>query len=88
MSAQEINPYTKQPYTAAWYAVREKTAALPVFKEVKRLRDSIKSRQVTVIVGETGSGKTTTLPPNLLDLLNGNRLVLTQNRRIAAKSVR
>lgn len=51
----------------------------------------IESQQVTVIQGETGSGKTTQVPQYILDhYAASNRycnIVVTQPRRIAAVSI-
>ncbi|QIL21373.1 ATP-dependent RNA helicase HrpA [Thermomonas sp. HDW16] len=62
---------------------------LPIGAEAERIVELIRSHQVVVIAGETGSGKTTQLPK--LCLLAGRGAAgmvgCTQPRRIAARSV-
>ena len=62
---------------------------LPVeaYKDV--LLDAIRSNDMIICVGETGSGKTTKLPQFLLDAgLCGDKMIaVTQPRRVAATSV-
>ncbi|QNN45820.1 ATP-dependent RNA helicase HrpA [Thermomonas brevis] len=64
-------------------------AALPIAAHADEIVDLIRSHQVVVIAGETGSGKTTQLPK--LCLLAGRGAAgmvgCTQPRRIAARSV-
>ncbi len=62
---------------------------LPVSREVTTIKEIIAKNQVTIVCGETGSGKTTQLPKILLDLGLGKNGVIghTQPRRIAAKSL-
>ncbi len=65
---------------------------LPVSKERKRILSALESNQVIVVVGDTGSGKTTQLPKMALELANQKglkhgRVGCTQPRRIAAASV-
>ncbi|MFZ3069028.1 MAG: ATP-dependent RNA helicase [Microgenomates group bacterium] len=64
---------------------------LPVAKLREYLREEIRLHPNFVLIGETGSGKTTCLPPLLLELrdelgLKGS-IAVTQPRRIATKSV-
>ena len=59
---------------------------LPITKRAEELRTLIAKHQVVVIAGETGSGKTTQLPKLAL-LAGAKRVVHTQPRRIAARSV-
>src|SRR3989338_6842003 len=40
---------------------------LPIFDARQRILDAVKSHPVTVVVGETGSGKTTQIPPFLYE---------------------
>jgi len=65
---------------------------LPVSGARDEVISALKNHQVVVVVGDTGSGKTTQLPKMALEYLSenstGNKLVgCTQPRRIAAASV-
>jgi ATP-dependent helicase HrpA len=62
---------------------------LPVSERVDELKRVISENQVTVIAGETGSGKTTQIPKVCLELGYGRkaRIGHTQPRRLAATSV-
>lgn len=63
--------------------------ALPVFEAKAQIIDAIENHQVTVIAGETGSGKTTQIPQLCLAMGRGVAGFIghTQPRRIAAKSI-
>ena len=64
--------------------------ALPIDKYRKELVRAVKEHDFLVVVGETGSGKTTQLPQYLhsAGLTNqGHVIGITQPRRIAAISV-
>lgn len=63
--------------------------SLPVSGRRDDIREAIENHQVTVIAGETGSGKTTQIPKILLDMGRGvrGRIGHTQPRRLAARSV-
>ena len=62
---------------------------LPVSQRVDDIKKTILANQVTIICGETGSGKTTQLPKICLELGFGKHGIIghTQPRRIAARSV-
>ena len=62
---------------------------LPISAKKRDIIDSIKNNQVTIITGETGSGKTTQIPKMCLAAGRGLRGIigLTQPRRIAAVSI-
>ncbi|MFQ1001936.1 ATP-dependent RNA helicase HrpA [Modestobacter sp. SSW1-42] len=62
---------------------------LPVSQRRDDIAAALRSSQVVVIAGETGSGKTTQLPKVLLELGRGvrGRIGHTQPRRIAARTV-
>jgi ATP-dependent helicase HrpA len=62
---------------------------LPISAKKQDIIDSIKNNQVTIITGETGSGKTTQIPKMCLAAGRGVRGIigLTQPRRIAAVSI-
>ncbi|MCA0294390.1 MAG: ATP-dependent RNA helicase HrpA [Actinobacteria bacterium] len=60
--------------------------ALPITAHVGEISDALRTHQVVVVAGETGSGKTTQLPKICL-LAGRRRIGHTQPRRIAARSV-
>ena len=65
---------------------------LPVARRREEILEAMRASQVVVVVGETGSGKTTQLPKMALELAaeegrEGSRIGCTQPRRLAATSV-
>jgi len=62
---------------------------LPIAQHRERIIESIKNHPVTIICGETGSGKTTQIPKMCLEAGRGvdGFIGHTQPRRIAARSV-
>lgn len=62
---------------------------LPIAQKSGEIKNAILHNQVTIICGETGSGKTTQLPKICLDIGLGIRGKIghTQPRRLAARSV-
>ena len=63
---------------------------LPIFPQRAALIDAVRQNRCVVIVGETGSGKTTQLPQYLLEAGlcdGGKRIAVTQPRRVAAISL-
>ena len=62
---------------------------LPVSERRQDILDCIRDNQVTILCGETGSGKTTQIPKMCLELGRGVDGIIahTQPRRIAARSV-
>ncbi|KAI4886479.1 hypothetical protein NFI96_011911 [Prochilodus magdalenae] len=65
--------------------------SLPVFERQEEVVATIQENQVVLVVGETGSGKTTQIPQFLLDDSNRKgipcRIFCTQPRRLAAIAV-
>ena len=62
---------------------------LPICQRLDEIADTVKNHQVTIVAGETGSGKTTQLPKICLTIGRGITGMIghTQPRRIAARSV-
>lgn len=62
---------------------------LPIAAKHDEIADAIKKHQVTIVTGETGSGKTTQLPKICLEIGRGVHKLIghTQPRRISAKVV-
>jgi len=88
-----INPLSGQPYSKRYYQILEKRHKLPAWEAKKEFLKLVKRNQAVVLVGETGSGKTTQLPQFLLEagyhLKDGQNkcIACTQPRRVAAMSV-
>ena len=70
-------------------SMREQRESLPIFQFKEELRKQIGSNRITIIVGETGSGKTTQLTQYLVEwgYAKYGRIGCTQPRRVAAMSV-
>ncbi|KAJ9072883.1 hypothetical protein DSO57_1022587 [Entomophthora muscae] len=71
-------------------SLKQVRESLPIFQYRQELLDAINEYPVLVIVGETGSGKTTQIPQYLHEAgytKNGLKVGCTQPRRVAAMSV-
>jgi hypothetical protein len=69
---------------------QEALLALPINAHKEEILTCIKKHQVTVLVGETGSGKTTQVPQFLREQFlkaTKSKILCTQPRRVAATSV-
>lgn len=68
--------------------VTPRSERLPIFDYSAEIKERVRDNDVTVVVGETGSGKTTEIPLMLQEALGGEaRVAITQPRRVAARSV-
>lgn len=56
---QQINPFTNLPHTPRFYEILKKRLQLPVWEYKESFSEIITRQQSFVLVGETGSGKTT-----------------------------
>jgi len=84
------NPWNGKLLSPKYFEILEKRKKLPVWEYKERFRDLMHANQVIVLVGETGSGKTTQIPQFCLDIgiLKGKQMAAcTQPRRVAAMSV-
>ena len=71
-------------------SMEETRKSLPIYSFREQLLQAIEEYQVLIIVGETGSGKTTQIPQYLHEAgytKNGMKVGCTQPRRVAAMSV-
>ncbi|KAI3649202.1 hypothetical protein MP228_007056 [Amoeboaphelidium protococcarum] len=70
-------------------SIREQREQLPIFKLKSSLLEAIEQNQVMVVIGETGSGKSTQMTQYLMESGYSSRGVIgcTQPRRVAATSV-
>ncbi|KAG5404781.1 hypothetical protein IGI04_010900 [Brassica rapa subsp. trilocularis] len=94
-AAAGINKWNGKPYSQRYYDILEKRRDLPVWLQKDEFLRTLQSSQTLILVGETGSGKTTQIPQFVLDAVeaeNTNKhkkwlVGCTQPRRVAAMSV-
>ncbi|CAI8509994.1 unnamed protein product [Hanseniaspora opuntiae] len=60
---------------------------LPIYQYKQQIIDLISSNQISIIIGETGSGKTTQLCQYIHEVYKNYKIIITQPRRVAAISV-
>jgi len=91
-----MNPLSGKPYSANYYKILEKRVTLPVYEFKDQFQKCVAENQIVVLVGETGSGKTTQITQFLVDAGYCKRsgpggkmqgVACTQPRRVAAMSV-
>ena len=70
-------------------SIREQRESLPVYALKSQLMDAIAQNQVLVVIGETGSGKTTQMTQYLAEMGYAKKGIIgcTQPRRVAATSI-
>ncbi|CAH2053872.1 unnamed protein product [Thlaspi arvense] len=70
-------------------SIKEQRESLPIYKLKKELIQAVHDNQVLVVIGETGSGKTTQLTQYLAEAgyTTKGKIGCTQPRRVAAMSV-
>ncbi|KDO23136.1 hypothetical protein SPRG_09944 [Saprolegnia parasitica CBS 223.65] len=71
-------------------AMAKVRASLPIFAWKKSILDTVRSSRVVIVVGETGSGKTTQIPQYIFEAHMTNpskKIAVTQPRRVAAITV-
>ncbi|RKO91584.1 P-loop containing nucleoside triphosphate hydrolase protein, partial [Blyttiomyces helicus] len=85
------NPFTQRPFTQKYRDILAKRRGLPVHKQRDDFLKMVQENQVLILVGETGSGKTTQIPQFLAYDDQPHRrnkmIACTQPRRVAAMSV-
>nr|CAB3470519.1 unnamed protein product [Digitaria exilis] len=70
-------------------SIQEQRESLPIFRLKKELINAVHDNQVLVVIGETGSGKTTQVTQYLAEAgyTTTGKIVCTQPRRVAAESI-
>lgn len=62
-----LNPYNLRPFSDRYYEILEVRKRLPVYDHREELVKLVGENPIIVLVGETGSGKTTQTPQFLVD---------------------
>ncbi|EAU81615.1 pre-mRNA-splicing factor ATP-dependent RNA helicase PRP43 [Coprinopsis cinerea okayama7 len=87
----DVNSFTKRPHTPQYKKILEARKKLPVYAQMDEFLTMFNENQIIVMVGETGSGKTTQIPQFVafsdLPHTKGKMVACTQPRRVAAMSV-
>ncbi|XP_022080555.1 putative pre-mRNA-splicing factor ATP-dependent RNA helicase PRP1 [Acanthaster planci] len=89
-----INPYNMTPYSMRYHQILAKRRTLPVWEYKAKFMEMLDRYKVMVLVGETGSGKTTQIPQWCVEYVRSKfamsskkAVACTQPRRVAAMSV-
>ncbi|GFZ13654.1 RNA helicase family protein [Actinidia rufa] len=90
-----LNRWNGRPYSQRYYEILEKRKTLPVWHQKEDFLQVLKANQTLILVGETGSGKTTQIPQFVLEAIDLEipdkqrkfMIGCTQPRRVAAMSV-
>ncbi|KAG8989420.1 DEAH-box ATP-dependent RNA helicase prp43 [Tulasnella sp. JGI-2019a] len=87
----DLNPFTKLPLSVQYKKILEARKKLPVFAQMHEFYEMYSKNQIIVMIGETGSGKTTQIPQfcvySDMPHVKGKMIACTQPRRVAAMSV-
>ncbi|XP_015609898.1 ATP-dependent RNA helicase DHX33 [Cephus cinctus] len=89
-SLTSSSPKHPKPPDKTNLTLQQQRKSLPVYRLRKRLLEEIKQHSTLIIIGETGSGKTTQIPQLLLasGIVGSSGCIgITQPRRVAAVSV-
>lgn len=70
-------------------SIKEQRESLPIYRFKQQIIDAVGSNQMLVVIGETGSGKTTQMTQYLAEAgyTSKGKIGCTQPRRVAAMSV-
>ncbi|EXB55979.1 putative pre-mRNA-splicing factor ATP-dependent RNA helicase [Morus notabilis] len=90
-----VNTWTGKPYSQRYFEILEKRKTLPVWQQKDEFMQVLRNNQTLILVGETGSGKTTQIPQFVLEAVEAEypdkrrkwMVACTQPRRVAAMSV-
>ncbi|KAL7180784.1 hypothetical protein ACSBR1_039779 [Camellia fascicularis] len=90
LNSKVSNDDRRAEFFSRKHRIAQQRKSLPIASVEKRLVEEVRSNNILIIVGETGSGKTTQLPQFLFSAglcHDGKVIGITQPRRVAAVSV-
>lgn len=86
-----VNVFTEKQHSQRYFELLKKRRELPVYQFREKFIHLVQNNQIVILVGETGSGKTTQIPQFLVHELQPHLkkkvIACTQPRRVAAMSV-
>ena len=83
-----MSEYKEQHFAEYHEVPQEKVEKiLPILEHRDAIVEQIKNNPSSIIVGETGSGKTTEIPKFLMEEFPDKNIVVTEPRKIAARSI-
>ncbi len=84
-----IQPKKFHTVSRSQMTIKEQRESLPIFQLKKSLMEKIRNNRILVVIGETGSGKTTQITQYLVEegYSKFGKIGCTQPRRVAAMSV-
>lgn len=88
--SQGVNPLTNRAFSQRYYQLLNVRKKLPIWEQKREFLEIFSKNRITILVGETGSGKTTQIPQFLIDAgyaARSKMVGITQPRRVAAMSV-
>ncbi|XP_073299865.1 probable pre-mRNA-splicing factor ATP-dependent RNA helicase DEAH2 isoform X1 [Primulina huaijiensis] len=94
-SASTNNQWNGRAFSQRYYEILDKRKSLPIWHQKDEFLQALKANQALILVGETGSGKTTQIPQFVLEAVEIETpdkrkkfmVACTQPRRVAAMSV-
>ena len=63
----KLNPLTSKPFSERFFTLLGQRKKLPAWEAKEHLLQLLKTHQIVILQGETGSGKTTQIPQFLIE---------------------
>ncbi|KAJ7470884.1 pre-mRNA-splicing factor ATP-dependent RNA helicase PRP43 [Mycena latifolia] len=86
---KDVNSFTGKPHSEQYRTILNARKKLPVYEQMDEFYHIFSKNQIMIVVGATGSGKTTQIPQFVaysdLPHTKGKRVACTQPRRMTAK---
>ncbi|CUG28552.1 pre-mRNA splicing factor ATP-dependent RNA helicase, putative [Bodo saltans] len=86
-TSSTVNPYNGKPFSSKYFKILEGRQKLPITEAKDQIQRLVRRYQTVLLVGETGSGKTTQVPQFVLEMNPEGAIACTQPRRVPAMSV-
>ena len=86
---QFLQPKKFLATSRSFMSIKEQRESLPIFQLKQELKEAVNKNRIIIVIGETGSGKTTQITQYLVEwnYAKFGKIGCTQPRRVAAQSV-